>query len=290
MANEVVKHHNDLNTIPMRRWKKEEMNFFFAIIAKLRDKGTKEVVFDKYSLADLANYSIRANKDYEDVISKLVNNILSISYLEKKETKLNGKPAYSLKRMNLFNSFEAKWTTNLEDLELIVKVSEEFEYVLNRLDSEFLTYELSEFTQIRSTYSKTLYRLLKQWRSIGVKEYSIKELKTLLDTPKYYAPSHINKNILIPAKEELPKFFNSFKVKTIKSNKRGTPVIGYLFTWEPEKTNGKWIEGKYDSKRGITKIIQPEYSKNDETDNPEEIKSLLQKIKKDEVQTTIEDI
>lgn len=278
MANEVVKHHNDLNTIPMRRWKKEEMNFFFAIIAKLRDKGTKEVIFDKHSLAELANYSIRANKDYEDVISKLVNNILSISYLEKKETKLNGKPAYSLKRMNLFNSFEAKWTTNLEDLELIVKVSEEFEYVLNRLDSEFLTYELSEFTQIRSTYAKTLYRLLKQWRSVGKKEYSIDQFKNLLDTPKYYAPSHINKNILLPARDELPKFFNGFKVKTIKSNKRGTPVIAYLFTWEPEKTNRKWIEGKYDSKKGIKKITQPIYSKDVANDEDERLK-LLHKIK-----------
>ena len=34
MANEVVKHHNDLNTVIMRKWTAEEMNFFFAIIAK----------------------------------------------------------------------------------------------------------------------------------------------------------------------------------------------------------------------------------------------------------------
>lgn len=289
MANVVVKHHNDLNTIPMRRWKKEEMDFFFSIIAKLREEGTREVIFDKYSLAKLANYSIRKNKDYEDVISKLVNNILSISYLEKKETELNGKPAYSYKRMNLFNSFEAKWTTDLDDLELTVKVSEEFEYVLNRLDSEFLTYELSEFTQIRSTYAKTLYRLLKQWRTVGKKEYSIDQLKQLLDTPKYYSPSEINKNILTPAKNELPKFFNGFKVKAIKSNKRGTPVIAYLFTWEPEKTSGKWIEGKYDQKKGIKKIIQPAYSKEEVTSEEERLELLNEFNEMREVQTTIDD-
>ena len=40
MTNEVVKHHNDLNTVIMRKWTAEEMNFFFAIIAKAREKGT----------------------------------------------------------------------------------------------------------------------------------------------------------------------------------------------------------------------------------------------------------
>ena len=34
MTNEVVKHHNDLNTVIARKWTAEEMNFFFAIIAK----------------------------------------------------------------------------------------------------------------------------------------------------------------------------------------------------------------------------------------------------------------
>ena len=73
MSNEVVKHHNDLNTIPMRKWSKEEMDFFFAIIAKLRDEGTKEITFNKRSLAELANYSIRTNKAYEQVIDQLSN-------------------------------------------------------------------------------------------------------------------------------------------------------------------------------------------------------------------------
>ena len=34
MANEVVKHHNDLNTVIMRKWTAEEMNFFFCDYCK----------------------------------------------------------------------------------------------------------------------------------------------------------------------------------------------------------------------------------------------------------------
>lgn len=290
MANQVVKHHNDLNTIPMRKWSKEEMDFFFSIIARLRDEGSNEVIFNKHSLAELANYSIRTNKAYEQLINQLSKNILDITYLEKKRTTLNGKPAYLSSRMNLFSRFDSKWTEDLSELEITVKVSDEFEYVLNQLNSEFTSYELAEFTQIRSTYAKTLYRLLKQWRTHGNKEFQIDEFKRLLDTPDYYTPSEINKNILTYARKELPIFFQNFKVKPIKSNKRGTPVIAYLFTWTPEKTNGKWIEGKYDPKQGIKKVLQPVYSKDDEVTSEEERLELLNEINEmREVQTTIDD-
>ena len=46
MSNEVVKYHNDLNTIIMRKWSPEEMNFFFTIIAKVREQGTKLMKFN----------------------------------------------------------------------------------------------------------------------------------------------------------------------------------------------------------------------------------------------------
>ena len=284
MANEVVKHHNDLNTIPMRKWSKEEMDFFFAIIAKLRDEGSQEIIFNKHSLAELASYSIRTNKAYEQLIDQLSKNILDITYLEKKRTTLNGKPAYISSRMNLFSRFDSKWTEDLSELEITVKVSDEFEYVLNRLNSEFTSYELAEFTQIRSTYAKTLYRLLKQWRTVGKKEFQINEFKRLLDTPDYYTPSEINKNILSYARKELPQFFPNLKIKPIKSNKRGTPVIAYEFTWTPEKT-GTWVKNKYDNKligsgKTIRKEKLPDWAKEDYI-QPKE--TMLSKEKQDEL-------
>lgn len=47
MANEVVKYHNDLNTVNMRGWTKEEMNFMFAVLSKAKEKGTDLIEFDK---------------------------------------------------------------------------------------------------------------------------------------------------------------------------------------------------------------------------------------------------
>ena len=33
-----VKYHNDLNTIAMRKWTPQEMNLFFSILAKAKNK------------------------------------------------------------------------------------------------------------------------------------------------------------------------------------------------------------------------------------------------------------
>lgn len=253
---DMVKYHNDLNTVPMRNWTREEMNFFFAIIAKLRDEGTREVEFDKYGLAELARYTITHNERFEDTMEKLVKNISQIHYIERTKN--------SLELMNLFSRFRVDWTDDLSEMSVRVKVTEEFEYVVNQLNVEFTAYELEEFTQIKSTYAKTVYRLLKQWRTIGKKEYSIADFKRLLDTPDYYTPSHIDKNILEPVLRELPQFFKGLKVKKIKSNKRGTPVIAYEFSFQKENSD-KWIDGKFDkktsSKKATRKEKLPEWAK-----------------------------
>lgn len=248
MSKEVVKYHNDLNAISLQNWTSEEMNFFFSIIAKLRDVNTREITFTKHSLADLANYSITHNKRFKKTIEDLVNKITQIQYVKRTHN--------SLEVMAPFRLFRVKWNKDLSDMSMIVKVTEEFEYVLNHLNVQFTSYELAEFTSIRSKYAKTVYRLLKQWETIGKREFKISEFKLLLGTPIYYTPSEIDKNILKVVMNELSAFFKDLKVEKLKSNSRGTPVTGYAFTWKREQSE-RWIANKYDNKQHKNKDIVP---------------------------------
>ncbi|MCI0131462.1 RepB family plasmid replication initiator protein, partial [Vagococcus sp. CY53-2] len=43
MVNELVKHHTELNTIPLRKFTPVQMNLFFSIISRMRDKGQNKV-------------------------------------------------------------------------------------------------------------------------------------------------------------------------------------------------------------------------------------------------------
>lgn len=233
MANEVVKYHNDLNTVSMRSWTAEEMNFFFSIIAKVRDEGTDTLEFSTDELKELSRFADKHHQRWAQTMENVAKKLSQLTYVERTTEKISV--------MTLFSRFDI-WT---EERKITVQISRNFDYVVNRISANFTTYELAEFTQIRSTYAKTVYRLLKQWRTIGKKEFKIDDFKRLLDTPDYYGPSEIDKNILKPVMRELPQFFKNIKVKKVKANTRGTPVTGYVFTWKSEKT-GKWIEDKYD--------------------------------------------
>src|SRR5699024_7490329 len=151
------------------------------------------------------------------------------------------KTYYKIRAMTLFNWFEV----DLKDKTVEIELSNNFEYILNRLSANFTTYELAEFTAIRSTYAKTMYRLLKQWRTIGKKEFKIEEFKIILDMPKYYGPSEIDKDIIIITLIQLIQLFKNLKVKKIKINTLGDSVTGYLFTWQPDYSE-PWLEKKYE--------------------------------------------
>ena len=230
--NEIVRYNNDLNGLKMRKWTAEEMNFFFSVIAKVRDKGTRSVTFNSDDLKELSNFADRHQQRWEEVIDGVANKVANLKYYERTEKRIL--------IMNLFAYFEA----DIISKTIEVEVSSKFEYVVNKLLTNFTQYELEEFTNIRSTYAKTLYRLLKQWRTVGKKEFEINEFKEILDTPTSYRPSEINRLILNPTLKQLSPYFKDLKIKTIKSNKRGNPVLGYEFTWKPEKT-GEWEEDKY---------------------------------------------
>lgn len=229
---QVVKYHNDLNTVPMRSWSAEEMNFFFSILSKLRDKGTDTIEFDTDDLKDLSRFADKHQQRWVDTMENVASKISQLTYIERSDEKTSV--------MTLFSQFDIY--PQIRKIE--VSVSKNFDYIVNRISANFTTYELEEFTQIKSTYAKTVYRLLKQWRTVGKKEYGIEEFKRLLGMPDYYTPSHIDKNILKYVMKELPAFFVDLKIKKIKKNTRGTPVTGYIFTWKPESTI-PWIDNKY---------------------------------------------
>ena len=202
MVAEVVKYHNDLNTVVMRTWTSEEMNFFFTILTKAKEQGVKKLVFNTDELKELASSSRKYR--WEETVTNAAKKIGQLTYFEQSERKF--------RVMTLFEFFEV----DLDKKMVEVKVSSNFDYILNKLETQFTRYELEEFTSIRSTYAKTMYRLLKQWRTVGRKEFSVDDLKRILDTPESYRPSEIDRLILKPIKEQLSPYFVDLKVKKIK--------------------------------------------------------------------------
>lgn len=259
---EIVKYHNNLNSISMRGRTSEEMNFFFTVISKIRDKGIAEIELSTDTIKDLIDFRDR-NFRWVKILENIADKIMGLRYIEKTDTEI----AY-------FNMFQ-RFKINIPEKKIQIKVSEDFEYIVNQLTTHFTVYELAEFTSLKSTYSKTMYRILKQWRTVGVKEIEIKIFRELLNIPKSYRANDINKRVIAPIKKELPQYFVNFKVKVIKANTQGNPITGYKFTWQPEKVNS-WDPNRFKkipSKKATYKKKKPYRSKS----SSEEAKEFAKK-------------
>lgn len=282
MANEIVKYHNDLNTVNMRGWTKEEMNFMFAVLSKAKEKGTELIEFDKAELTELARYSERHKMRLHDVLKNLVDHVTEMKYIE--ET------THSYEVMNLFQRFKVVWNKDYSEMHATIRLTSEFEYILNKLNANFTKFELEEFIGLRSTYAKQMYRLLKQWRTKGHKEWSVQDLRYLLAIPENYRSCDIDSRVLKPIKKELSKYFADLKVKPIKKRTKGNPIIAYEFKWKPEKTNA-WIPGQPQPNPNKPKKL----SGNEElpkwysdTEQHEPTKEMLERIEKMKKELQIE--
>lgn len=271
MTNDVVKYHNDLNTVVMRKWTSEEMNLFFSIISKSRDEGTKLMKFNADELRDIASKDLHLVR-WSQTMRSVADKVVDLKYYERT------KHSYSV--MNLFSYF----SVDERNRTIEVEVSSKFEYIINKLEVQFTKYELKEFTSIRSTYAKTAYRLLKQWRTVGHKEFSIDEFKLLLDMPASYKSSEIDRAVIKPILKQLSPYFEGLKVKKIKSNKRGNPVLGYEFIWNPEMTES-YVPNKFNKPKHKQKSKSnvPSWSNADYVNTTSEEKKVELERKKQEM-------
>ena len=236
MSREIVRYDNELNQISFRDWNGLEQDLFFAIITKMQGKGTQEVVFDTEDLRDFIEFSATANKRWDAVLTRASLKVVKLTYIEQHDGVID--------IMNLFQRF--RLDTNARTL--TVKVADDYEYIINKLQAHFTQFELEEFGHLKSTYSKTMYRLLKQWRLVGRREFGIEEFRAYLGVPKSYDGRKITQKVIRPIMDELPEYFEGLKLETLRGRGRGHPIQGYVFTWKAEpKHQGEWVEGKYDN-------------------------------------------
>ncbi|MHC0425738.1 replication initiation protein [Enterococcus faecalis] len=225
MANEIVKYHHELNTIPLRKFTPVEMNLFFSIVSRMREKGDKTVRFTFDQLKDLSNYKATANVRFVDDLKTTYEKILSLRFGRRSESGL------SYEMFVMFTKFKINGDTPEPYVD--IQIFEDALPLLNGLDS-WVRYSLQQFNELQSSYSKTMFRLLKQFRTKGYAYFSKEDFHELLDIPKSYKQPDIDKRVIKPIRQELTAIFKGLTIKKKYGKGRGKPVIGYQFSFKPE--------------------------------------------------------
>ncbi|KRL06332.1 hypothetical protein FD46_GL000168 [Liquorilactobacillus oeni DSM 19972] len=241
LSNEIVKYDPELNTIPLRKFTPVEMNLFFSIVSRMRDKGDETVRFSFDQLKELSAYKPTANNRFIDDIESTYQKILGLRFGRRSKDGLNRE------FFVMFTEFEING--HADDPYVDIKIYPKAIKLLNELES-WVRYALSEFRDLKSSYAKTMFRLLKQFRTTGYAYFSVADFNELLDVPKSYKSSNINQSVLKPIKEELTPLFRGLTVRKKYGKGRGKPVIGYSFTWKPEKKDANdFSQGQFQDER-----------------------------------------
>ncbi|KZU45045.1 replication initiation protein [Lactiplantibacillus plantarum] len=230
MSNELVKYQPELNTIPLRKFSPTEMNLFFSIISRMRDKGDQTVRFSFDQLKDLSNYKPTANRRFIDDLKRTYNHLMDLRFGSQSKSGL------SFERFVMFTKF--KINGDVEEPYVDIEIYKDALPLLNHLES-WVRYALVEFRDLKSSYAKTMFRLLKGYRTTGYAYFSKSDFIELLDIPKSYRQSNTDQYVISPIKEELTPLFRGLTVRKKYGKGRGKPVIGYAFAWTPERKDAE---------------------------------------------------
>lgn len=237
---EIVKYHNDFNKIQLPSFTEQEQNLLFLIFARIKEKGIDNEI-NLYANDFKINEKLSNSREY------LTENINSLKY---KFFKANFKQIIETKTevihryINLFETMEIHYVKRNPDdgydestlfNRITLKINPDFSYLVNQLTTNFTAFELEEFIALSGKYTKTLYRLLKQYRTTGTARFKWEEFCRIMNIPQNLAMRDIDKGILKPALKELTKKRNLFEQIRM-------PFVN--LTYEKEKTAGRGRGGK----------------------------------------------
>lgn len=178
----------------------------------------------------------------------------------------------------------SEYRINSNEQFINIGTNPKFEHLINNLTHNFTKLELTELTSLISSYSKTAYRLLKQFRTTGYAIFEIDKFLELFCIPSSYKQYHINQRVIQPIKNELSQYFKNLKINKIsKSRGRKITHIEFIFDVEDDVVEGKKVFRNKDTKEYYTKDINDFTEEEINKTYPEQPKPMLEGYTDDEL-------
>lgn len=229
-----VKYKNQLNDLALQEFKPTEMDLFFTIAAQVRDRGVEEISMTFGQIRDQVGYS-RSNGRLIDDLTSTYTKLLHLGAVTD--------DGHKLTMFNLFSMYSIDRDSQI----VTIAVNERFKYLFNDLD-QWTVFGLEEFINLPSTYSKTMYRLVKQFRTTGHRRLGEATFRALLDVPKSYTTYQIQARIIDVINRELAPIIPGFHLQPLRRAQlkdptkpapkrgKGAQIVAFDATWVPEVT------------------------------------------------------
>lgn len=217
---EIVKYHNYLNALQFKDFTAADYNLLMFLCAEMRDQKENEMVFSFSEISEVIQSRKCSVDQFANVLESMNDKLIKVNAKIREGNKIIA--------FVLFPTYEIDPDTKT----LTVGVNEKFRFILNELTKNFTQFELQEFVELNSKYSKVLYRLLKQYRSTGEYHVKIDELRKLLCIQEKYTNKQLMQSVIAPAVKELQKDFPLLNCETTRARTKGRPLTAFHFTFD----------------------------------------------------------
>lgn len=222
--NQIVQYDNSLNKISLNTFTAIDQNFFITLCAHVKNKGTEEIELSFSKIKEETGYSTKnTNERFIKDLSRMNEKLLTTAFGYENERYIS--------MFILFTDF----IIDKKKQTLTVSVNEKYTYLLNELNKEFTKFKLKTFNNLSSKYSKTLFRIIMQFRTAGFVRIGKDELINIMGVPKTYKTNDMVRKILEPSIEELSPHIKGLKMEIVREKTRGNPVKEFIFTFEKEE-------------------------------------------------------
>ncbi len=259
--NAYTTYHNNANKVNLGKLSEREANLLFAIFQKLKDQENTLIRFEPQDLKRMLGIKISYD-NLTRTARSMWNKIKTADFWEVRDIIVNGRECVSEKNYMLFQVCEiVSDKETREFLYMDIQLNIGYHYLLNNLGmgGQYTSFNLLEFQRVRGKYAKTLYRLLKQYKSTGILSVEWTQFRELLDIPKDYEMRNIDQKVLTPSLKELRKIYPfehlSYKKERRSHDKRKVTHIDFYFEQLPQgKTKQQKQKDKQRAKRDIKLI------------------------------------
>ncbi len=258
-----ITYHNNANKVNLGKLSEREANLLFAIFQRLKDQGNTLMRFEPQDLKRMIMVkSNLTNRQLLQVLKNLLDNISGANFWIIREHVENGEIYEDHTSYMLFKQFEIRIHKPTQTIEYLdVQLNDSYQYLLNNLGmgGQYTSFNLLEFQRVRGKYAKTLYRLLKQYKSTGILSVEWSQFRELLDIPRDYDMRSIDNFVLKIALKELNKIYPfehlSYKKERKSHDKRKVTHIDFYFEQLPKGETKKQKQAdKQRAKRDIKLI------------------------------------
>ena len=227
-----IAYKNDLNAINLNGLSETQMNIFFTLLERLQYSQDNTIKIELNELYELAQ--IPLSTEFRKSILERLKVLQNYTFM------YDPSPTKTA-QLVILPYLEIDSEQKIIKAEVMPQFKERY------LTSDFgkgkwTRYDLMEFVYLPSTYTKTIYRFLKQWRTKGEWEISYNDFKDILGIPHSYQASDIDKQIIKPSIKVLSEIthtlfdtertpFENLKCEKIK---KGRKIETLIFRFKPQ--------------------------------------------------------